>query len=73
MFEHVVKSRRAFSRFRNDPVPELIIVSALTLAGQAPLGYNFQSRRFLVLRDSERRTILRKMADNLKQISAKTG
>jgi nitroreductase len=61
-FEDLIRRRRATPHFRDDPVPERVIVSALTLAGQAPSGYNFQPWRFLVLRDGDRRASLRKAA-----------
>ncbi len=58
-FNKLVRHRRATPHFRSDPVPESVIATALTLAGQAPSGYNLQPWRFLVLRDAGRRAALR--------------
>jgi nitroreductase len=68
-FEDLIRQRRAVPHFRPDPVPEDDIVEALTLAGQAPSGYNIQPWRFLVLRDEKRRAILRKAANDQKKIT----
>lgn len=69
IFDQIVRQRRATPRFRDEPVPEDIIEAALTLAGQAPSGYNFQPWRFLVLRDPERRARLRQAAFNQAKIT----
>jgi len=59
-FESLVRQRRATPRFRDDPVTDDVIATALELAGQAPSGYNFQPWRFLVLRSADQRGRLHK-------------
>jgi len=68
-FDHLVRQRRATSRFRRDPVPKEIIDAALTMAGQAPSGYNFQPWRFLVVREVIQRARLREAAFNQAKIT----
>jgi len=61
-FKDLVTKRRATQHFTTETVPEEDITLALELAGQAPSGYNFQPWRFLVVRDKERKEVLKKAA-----------
>lgn len=61
-FDHIVRHRRAIPAFAPDPVPPEVIEHALTVASQAPSGYNFQPWRFLVLTEPAQKARLRKAA-----------
>jgi nitroreductase len=54
--------RRATAHFRPDPVPEDYLDAILSLAAQAPSGYNLQPWRFVVVREEERRRALQRAA-----------
>jgi nitroreductase len=60
--EDVVIQRRATPHFSGEPVPTEVIETALSVAAQAPSGYNFQPWRFLVLSDPEQRRRLQAAA-----------
>lgn len=62
MLEDVVIQRRATQHFTAEPVPREILETALSVATQAPSGYNFQPWRFLVLTEAERRQQLQQAA-----------
>jgi nitroreductase len=66
---HLAEQRRATQHFLPEPVPELVIETALAIAAQAPSGYNFQPWRFLVLTDEEQRAALRKAAFDQEKIT----
>lgn len=51
----VILERRATWHFEPDPVPDEYLHAILTLAAQAPSGFNLQPWRFLVLRDAASR------------------
>ncbi len=68
-FAEIIRDRRATPSFRSDPVPADVIDTALTLAAQAPSGYNFQPWRFLVLSDAEQRKKLQAAAFNQAKIA----
>lgn len=68
-FENLVRQRRAAPHFRNDPVPAEVIEAALTLAGQAPSGYNLQPWRFVTVREPGQRARLRKAALDQEKIT----
>lgn len=60
--EDVVIQRRATPHFSAEPVPMDVIDTALSIAAQAPSGYNFQPWRFLVLTEKEQRQRLQAAA-----------
>jgi nitroreductase len=60
--EDIVIQRRATPHFTSEPVPGEVIDTALSVASQAPSGYNLQPWRFLVLTDAEQREKLRAAA-----------
>jgi nitroreductase len=62
MLEDVVIQRRATKHFTSEPVPREILETALSVATQAPSGYNFQPWRFLVLSEPGRRRQLQQAA-----------
>lgn len=68
LLEELVLHRRATPHFTSEPVPREVIDTALTLASQAPSGYNFQPWRFLVLTDPERRERLKAAANGQEKI-----
>ncbi len=59
----LVKSRRSIRRFKDEPVPEELLVKALELATWAPNGGNHQAWRFLVV---TRKELISQMADAVK-------
>jgi nitroreductase len=69
VFGTLVYQRRATPHFRSDPVPDEVIETALTLACQAPSGYNLQPWRFVIVRDSGQRARLRKAAMDQEKIT----
>jgi nitroreductase len=69
VFGTLAYQRRATPHFLSDPVPDEVIETALTLAGQAPSGYNLQPWRFVVVRNSEQRARLRKAAMDQEKIT----
>jgi nitroreductase len=58
----VLVDRRATSHFEPEDVPETYLNAILTLAAQAPSGYNLQPWRFVVVRDAENRKRLQAAA-----------
>jgi nitroreductase len=66
--EELALRRRATPHFTAEPVPEEIIDTALTIASQAPSGYNFQPWRFLVLTDPGQRQRLKDAAFSQEKI-----
>ena len=69
VFGTLAHQRRATPHFLSDPVPDEVIETALTLAGQAPSGYNLQPWRFVIVRDSGQRSRLRKAAMDQEKIT----
>ena len=65
----VLLDRRATPHFKHDPVPEEYLEAILSLAAQAPSGYNLQPWRFIVVRDAENRHRLQKAALNQSKVS----
>lgn len=53
--EDIVIQRRATLHFTDEPVPAEVVDTALSIATQAPSGYNLQPWRFLVLTEPARR------------------
>jgi nitroreductase len=53
-----MSTTRAIRRFRTDPIPDDVLRSVLEAANWAPSGQNNQNRRFLIVRDPERRRAL---------------
>jgi nitroreductase len=60
--EDIVIQRRATPHFSHDPVPEEVIDTALSIASQAPSGYDLQPWRFLVLTEAAQREKLKAAA-----------
>lgn len=58
MLEHLVRSRRAIRRFRNDPLPDSVLTRLLDLARWAPSGYNLQPAHFVIVTDPARKLAL---------------
>jgi nitroreductase len=69
IFAHLAEQRRATQHFRDEPVPDSVIETALAIASQAPSGYNLQPWRFLVLTSPERRAKLRQAAFDQEKIT----
>ena len=65
----VLLNRRATSHFTDEEVPEEYLNAILKLAGHAPSGYNLQPWRFIVVRDSENRKRLQKVAFNQPKVA----
>jgi nitroreductase len=65
----VVLDRRATIHFAPDPVPEEFLNAILSLAAQAPSGYNLQPWRFIVVRDDENKKRLQKVAFNQPKVA----
>jgi nitroreductase len=65
----VMLERRATIHFAPDPVPDEYLNAILSLAGQAPSGYNLQPWRFIVVRQEENRRRLRAVAFNQPKVS----
>jgi nitroreductase len=68
-FKQLVQRRRATANFRPNSVPDEDVETALTLAAQAPSGYNLQPWRFIVVREPERRAALQRAALNQAKIT----
>ena len=66
---NVVLERRATMHFSPDPVPDEYIKAILSLAAQAPSGYNLQPWRFIVVRKEENKKRLRSVAFNQPKVS----
>ncbi len=66
--EDIVIQRRATQHFSAEPVPDEVIDTALSIASQAPSGYNFQPWRFVVLTDRAQRLKLREAAHGQRKI-----
>ena len=60
----VMLERRATMHFAPDPVPDEYLSAILSLAAQAPSGYNLQPWRFIVVRKEENRKRLQAVAFN---------
>ncbi len=60
----VLLERRATQHFLPDPVPAEYLDAILSLATQAPSGYNIQPWRFVVIQDAANRQNLQKAAYN---------
>ena len=59
-----VYSQRAIRKFKNEPVSDEILRRVIEAATKAPSGTNRQPWRFLVVRDSEKRSRIAKMIRN---------
>lgn len=68
-FKKMVMERRATRHFTDEPVPETVLRTILSLAQQAPSGYNFQPWRFVILRDAGSRARLRAAAFDQEKIT----
>lgn len=60
----LARSRRTIRVIRPDPVPDDAIAKALELARWAPTGFNMQPAEFLVLKDVESRSAVKKIVDD---------
>lgn len=58
----VLLDRRATNHFQSADVPKEFLNAILSLAAQAPSGYNLQPWRFVVVRDAENRKRLQQAA-----------
>jgi len=65
----VMLDRRATNHFAAEPVPEEYLKAILTLAAQAPSGYNLQPWRFIVVREEESRRRLQAVAFNQPKVA----
>jgi nitroreductase len=68
-FKKVVIDRRATPHFTGEAIPETVLRSILSLAQQAPSGYNFQPWRFVVVRNRENLEQLRRAAFNQQKVT----
>jgi nitroreductase len=60
----LVKSRRTIRVIKPDPIPDESLQKALELARWAPSGFNMQPAEFLVLKDLESRSAVKKIVDD---------
>src|SRR5215212_6117669 len=60
----ILLNRRATTHFTDEAVPEEYLEAILRFGGQAPSGYNLQPWRFIVVRDTENRKRLQRVAFN---------
>lgn len=67
-FKKIVVDRRATRHFTDEPVPDTVLRSILSMAQQAPSGYNFQPWRFVVVRERANRKRLQKAAFDQEKI-----
>lgn len=58
--ESLIKTRRSIRRWKQDPVPEDLVLKAIEMATWAPNGGNHQNWRFIVVSN---RNLIRQMAD----------
>ena len=65
----VLLERRATPHFTDEEVPEEYLNAILSLASQAPSGYNLQPWRFIVVRDEENRKRLQRVARNQPKVA----
>src|SRR5438046_10573760 len=65
----ILLERRATMHYMPDPVPDEYLNAILSLAAQAPSGYNLQPWRFIVVRDEGERKRLQKVAFNQPKIA----
>jgi len=65
----VMLERRATAHFAPDPIPDEYLNAILSLAGQAPSGYNLQPWRFIVVRKEENKRRLQAVAFNQPKVS----
>src|SRR5438105_2188596 len=65
----VLLDRRATMHFTDEEVPEEYLNAILSLAVQAPSGYNLQPWRFIVVRDEKNRKRLQSVAFNQPKIA----
>jgi nitroreductase len=63
-FSVAIRDRRATPSFRPDPVAETDLEKILLAGLAAPSAYNLQPWRFVVVRDPEKRRLLRRAAMN---------
>src|SRR3981081_4573431 len=63
-FSVAIRDRRATPIFLPDPVAEADLEKILVAGLAAPSAYNLQPWRFIVIRDSEKRRLLRQAAMN---------
>jgi len=59
----LIKTRRSVRKFKDQPVPEDLLLKALELATWAPNGGNYQTWRFLII---TRKDLIQQMADAVK-------
>ena len=65
----VMLERRATMHFLPDPIPDEYLNAILSLAAQAPSGYNLQPWRFIVVRKEENRKRLQAVAFNQPKVA----
>jgi nitroreductase len=65
----LIHQRRATPAFLPDPVPDYDVHTALSLAAEAPSGYNLQPWRFLLLTEHTQKARLRQAAMNQDKIT----
>jgi F420 biosynthesis protein FbiB-like protein len=65
-----IARRRSIRKFRAKPVPEDTIAKVLSAACQAPSGKNRQPWRFIVVREDERREMVRIMRAAIEGLKA---
>ncbi len=65
----VMRDRRATVHFSAEPIPEQYLNAILSLAAQAPSGYNLQPWRFIVVREEANRKRLQAVAFNQPKVA----
>jgi len=65
----VLLERRATPHFSSEPIPRPYLDAILSLATQAPSGYNLQPWRFIVVREPANRKRLQKVAFNQPKVA----
>jgi nitroreductase len=68
-FCSLMKLRRSVRHFSSDPVPRELIETAIRTAATAPSGANRQPWRFVVIGDSETKTLIRIAAEKEEKLS----
>jgi nitroreductase len=63
-FYELMDRRRTVRDFSDEPIPLAIIETAIRTAGTAPSGANMQPWRFVVVRDSETKRLIREAAEH---------
>ncbi|MCM8772810.1 MAG: nitroreductase family protein [Candidatus Omnitrophica bacterium] len=68
-FYEVIKTRRSVRSYKNDPIPDEVLMRVLNAARIAPSGSNRQPWKFIIIKDPERKKKMIELCEGQKFVA----